>query len=73
MLTTLAHITGIDNPSGRWYLFWSGFGGRVTFLGFAAAVWHRHNCHAPGCPRIGKHVVNGTPWCSRHHPTSEEL
>ena len=27
----------------------------------------KHNCHDKGCWRIGRHTVDGTPWCDRHH------
>lgn len=66
MLSALAHILGLDDPSGPWYLFWSGICGDLTLLGAAGGVYHKHNCHQPKCPRIGKHVVGGTPWCSKH-------
>lgn len=38
----------------------------LTLLGSAASLYHLHNCHEPRCPRLGKHKVNGTPWCSVH-------
>jgi hypothetical protein len=66
------HVTGTDNTSGYWYGWWSGFGG-FTFMGLTATWLHlrRHNCHAKGCWRIGKHPVDGTPYvtCRKHHPT----
>ena len=27
---------------------------------------HLHKCHYDGCWRLGKHRIDGTPWCSRH-------
>lgn len=70
MIAGLLHVLGIDDVSGRWYAFWSGFGGDLTIFG-ALAVWLRHqNCHVQGCPRIGRHQVAGTEWkvCRHHHP-----
>jgi hypothetical protein len=74
----IAHILGIDNESGRWYAFWSGFGSDLGELGIVGAIlaslgawWHRHNCHVDGCRKIGRHKVEGTEWvvCQGHHPT----
>lgn len=66
----LLHVLGVDNVSGRWYGFWSGFGsdiGQITLIGAVAGAYSKHNCHDKGCWRIGKHVVDGTPYCGRHH------
>lgn len=65
--------TGIDNPSGKIYAFWSGFGsdiGEVTIFGGIYMLWAKHKCHAKGCRRLGKHAVEGTPYivCPKHHP-----
>ena len=27
----------------------------------------KHNCHERRCWRVGRHAVDGTPWCNRHH------
>lgn len=64
----LAHIFGLDNASGGWYLFWSGICGDLALIGGTATLYHKHTCHAPRCARIAKHQVEGTPWCTRHHP-----
>lgn len=66
-MNLLLHVLGIDDPAGRWYLFWSGAGADLGYLSVAAAVWRRHNCHQPRCLRIGRHVVDGTSWCGKHH------
>jgi hypothetical protein len=69
-MSWLAHLLGIDNEAGRWYAFWSGFGSdmsEVTLIGLAFGAYHRHNCHQRRCWRIGRHTVDGTPWCDRHH------
>jgi hypothetical protein len=52
------------------YQLLSGFIPALTVLSLAtllAGGYHHINCHEPGCPRIGKHKVNGTPWCNIHH------
>lgn len=38
----------------------------LTLLSAVASMYHIHNCHYEGCWRLGKHRVNGTPWCSHH-------
>ncbi len=73
VLHWLAVHTGVDNESGPWYAFWSGFGsdlGEVTIV-VAIIGWGRHaNCHSKGCWRFGRHPVDGTPFkvCRRCHP-----
>jgi hypothetical protein len=69
----LAHFLGLDNPSGGFYLFWSGAGADISELAIIGALlgaWRRHNCHVTGCWRLGRHPVDGTPWvvCKIHHP-----
>jgi hypothetical protein len=52
------------------YQLLSGFVPSLTVLSLVtlvAGAWHHVNCHEPGCLRIGKHKVEGTPWCSHHH------
>jgi hypothetical protein len=52
------------------YQFLSGFLPALTVVSLVtlvAGAWHHVNCHADRCWRIGKHKVDGTPWCSRHH------
>lgn len=72
----LLHVLGVDNASGRWYLFWSGFVGDVTIL-FAILVapyvqWKRNNCQVVHCWRFGRHPFtedNVTRHlCWKHHP-----
>lgn len=51
------------------YQLWSGFVPALTvlsLLGTIAGAYHLNNCHHKGCPRLGKHKIGGTPWCSRH-------
>jgi hypothetical protein len=38
----------------------------LTLLGALTSMWHLHNCHSDRCWRLGKHKINGTPWCSKH-------
>lgn len=69
----LAHILGLDNASGCWYLFWSGFGADISELAIVGAIvglLRKHNCHARRCWRIGRFTVAGTAFvvCGRHHP-----
>lgn len=74
-MTWLLHVLGVDNEAGRWYAFWSGFGSdmsEVALLGALGALFKRHNCHERRCWRIGRHVVDGTPWCDRHHQAARE-
>lgn len=68
----LAHVLGLDNGSGRWYLFWSGAGanfGELTIVAaLLAAVRHR-NCEVHRCWRLGRHrTAAGHLVCRRHHP-----
>jgi hypothetical protein len=51
------------------YQLWSGFVPALTvlsLLGTLVSLYHLKNCHRDGCWRLGKHVVNGAPWCSVH-------
>jgi hypothetical protein len=65
-----AHFLGIDTQASQNYDFVSGVGPMIiTALGFSGMIlglWHNLNCHAPGCLRIGRHKVSGTPWCNIH-------
>jgi hypothetical protein len=71
----LAIHTGTDNEPGPYYGFWSGFGsdlGEATLLAALLGALHKHNCHTKGCWRIGRHVVDGTPWCNHHHQAARD-
>lgn len=56
------------------YAFASGPGPMIlTAVGMStiiASLWRAHNCHQEGCYRIGRHKVNGTPWCNVHHESA---
>ena len=68
----LLHALGIDNTSGRWYAFWSGFGsdlGELAIVGGLLAVVRRHNCEVHRCWRMGRHrTPDGHMVCRKHHP-----
>ena len=74
----LAVHTGSSNEPGSPpnYNFWSGFGsdlGEVTIVGALLAVYRRHVCHEHRCWRISRHVVDGSPWCNKHHGKAREM
>lgn len=58
-------------PQTPWtYQMWSGIVPAMTVLSLFASLggaYHLHNCHLPGCWRLGKVKVGGAPWCARHH------
>lgn len=58
-------------PQTPWeYQLWSGFIPALsvlTLLGSAVSLYRVHTCHQDRCWRLGKHRVDGTPWCTRHH------
>jgi hypothetical protein len=73
----MAVHTGVDDLSGSWYGFWSGFGSDLAEIGLIGAVAtgvyqivRKYNCHEPGCWRVGTHpAANGQfLLCYRHHP-----
>lgn len=73
----LLHVLGVDNVSGPWYGFWSGFGsdlGEVTIITGLLAVYKKHNCHVAWCWRVGRHPftdeATGAEYllCRKHHP-----
>jgi hypothetical protein len=70
LLHWLAIHTGTVNEGGPYYGFWSGFGsdlGEIALIGAVLGMVRRHKCHQARCWRIGRHTVDGTPWCDRHH------
>ena len=77
----LAIHTGTLNEPGEYYGFWSGFGsdlGEGTIVvALAATLAHsvrKHNCHMPGCWRVGRHPIEGTGYvvCRKHHPEDHD-
>lgn len=67
----LAQATGFNKQVTPEYGFSSGIGPMIlAAFGYGtlvAGVWHGVNCHEGGCWRIGRHRVDGTPWCNVHH------
>lgn len=63
-------LLGNRNLSGGWEGLWSGFGGSapdvLLITGLAGLYWH-HTCHISRCLRPGRHRVDGSPWCNKHH------
>ena len=77
LLHWLAVHTGSSNTPGAPpnYNFWSGIGsdiGEVAIIGGMITMVRKHNCHQARCWRVGRHVVDGTPWCNRHHQAARE-
>lgn len=74
----LLHISGSDDVSGKWYGFWSGFGGDVAILGSVLAapivLWRKHDCGVRWCPRLARHDFTDPDTqivhhlCRKHHP-----
>lgn len=67
----LLHFLGWDGQTSDNYAAWSGsVPALFTLVGLSTIVtglFHNVNCHEPGCWRIGKHKVDGSPWCNVHH------
>lgn len=57
MLGWLYVHLGLGNASGAWYLFWSGIGSDLGYLGIFTSLFVKHNCHQRRCWRIGHHAV----------------
>jgi hypothetical protein len=77
MIWWISHVLGLDNASGPWYLFWSGFGADLGLIGGALLLFRRHNCHVKWCPLVGRHKVGEFVVCALHHPkdkpTSDDI
>jgi hypothetical protein len=72
LVIQLLHYLGIDDVSGPWYAFWSGFGsdlGELAIVGGMLTLVRRHNCEVHKCWRIGRHQTPAAHRvCRRHHP-----
>ena len=72
MIHALAHVLGLDNASGPWYLWWSGIGAdlsEIAVLGGLVGIYRRHNCEIHRCWRLGRHATAaGHRLCRAHHP-----
>lgn len=68
----LLHVLGVDDASGRAYLFWSGVGADISELavfGGLFGVYRRHQCEVARCWRLGRHrTAAAHSVCRRHHP-----
>lgn len=65
----VAHVLGLDNASGGWYLWWSGIGADLGLFGAPFILWRRHNCEVQRCWRLGRHTTAaGHRVCRIHHP-----
>jgi hypothetical protein len=74
----LYHPYGLRFAMGMWpvppgtpwtYQLESGFVPALTVLTLLSAVtslYHLHNCHVETCWRLGKHRINGSPYCNVH-------
>ena len=62
---------GFNSQLTKNYAFSSGVGPMIlTGIGMSTIIvglWHSLNCHQEGCFNVGRHRVNGTPWCNIHH------
>jgi hypothetical protein len=75
----VVHFFGLDYGAGYGhvilYNFWSGVGSdvsEITLVGLGYGLWRKHACHTRHCWRIGRHMVDGTPWCNKHHGHARE-
>lgn len=58
------------SPNSQYLNFWQGVGADIPELALPFAVYaflRKHDCHYKGCWRMGRHVVDGSPWCNKHH------
>lgn len=57
------------------YQLESGFIPALTVVGLYTLIvgaWHHLNCHEDRCWSIGKHKVDGTPYCTAHAEAARE-
>lgn len=50
--------------------FWGGIAsdiGELTLMSGLVGLYYKHVCHQRHCYRISRHIVNGSPWCNKHH------
>jgi hypothetical protein len=63
-MSVLLHWLGLDNASGRVYLFWSGFFGDISILVAFVLFLHHLNCGNKGCWHMARHTTaNGHKLC----------
>lgn len=70
-MITLVTVLGLTDPSGPWYLFWSGIGADLPMFGAGLTLYIKHQCHSRRCLRIGRHHTDNTIYCTRHHRKSQ--
>ena len=60
--------TGIWDPTGAWYSFWSGLGGaNWPVLGVLIVFGWHHNCSHGPCWRLSRHLTpEGYRLCHKH-------
>jgi hypothetical protein len=74
------HVLGVDDPTGRWYAWWSGFAGDVTLVAAILTApyvqWKRNNCQVRRCWRFGRHPFTDEGvtrhLCYLHHPDVQD-
>jgi|SRR5215472_737170 len=75
LLHFLVHWTGSDYgyPYGHFepYDALSGIAG-LSLVGLMYHKFRALNCHQYRCWRIGRHHVDGSVWCNRHHIQARE-
>jgi hypothetical protein len=64
------HWLGLDG--GAPAAWWQGPGSDLGYLAVIGGLWRKHNCHRRRCWRIGRHQVDGTPWCDKHHQAARK-
>lgn len=74
----MAHLIGIDSQATQFYAFYSGFGtfllASLGYTGLIVTMLRTLNCHAPGCPRIGRYPLAGGQFkVCRHHHADERV
>lgn len=69
----IEYVLGLNDPGSAFYLAWSGVVGDLPELAVLGVIYHRLNCHARGCWRIGLHRVRNSHYlvCRHHHPDHE--
>lgn len=67
-MNVLGHVLGLDNGSGRWYLWWSGIGSDLTYLAAVGVALRHLNCHTGRCWRLAihHHPLTGVRSCRKH-------
>ena len=72
----LIHVLGLDDPGGRWYLWWSGIAAdasELAIFGGLFSVYRRHQCEVQRCWRLGRHQTAARHMTCRHHHPEDHL